>query len=180
MDDEDPISELARFLREGAGEDLRSEAEITEIETHIARLRNRSLADLARQAMHRGDELTVVAHGRSARGLPVFVGTDYLILETADNLIDVRLERVVLTVTRRPAGGRSGTGGSATLKARLSEYEQTKEPVRLVAGDIAEDISCSIEVVAADHVVCRTDDGQDVVVPLPAISLVIRPLQPNR
>lgn len=169
----DPYEELARELRLGPGRDMQREAELTELETHIARLRRRTLAELAIEAMHRGDTITVTLAGRSITGTPAFVGTDYMVLETPTEVVDVRLDRVILTVVRRPRGGHRVQGGSRTMKARLAEYEQTGEPVRVVCDTAGEEISGRIRIAASDHLLVDTSDGQRVV-PIAAVGLVVR------
>lgn len=179
MPDEDPLDELARLLRSGAGAEMRAEAEAVELETHLMRLRRRSVADVAREAMHRGDRLTVMARGHTFSGDPVFVGKDYMVIETTTEIYDVRLDRVALAVTRRTEGGHSVRGGSVTFRARLAEYEQTGETVRLVASGIPHELDGRILVVATDHVVVGSSDGEQVVA-LGALDLIIRPRPPTR
>lgn len=170
----DPYDDLARELRRGAGAEMREEAEITELETRQGRLRRRRLADVAAEAMHRGDRVTVEIRDRRLVGTAVFVGDDYLTLETATEVADVRLDRAVLWVARRPAGGHASRGGSRTLRARLGEYEHTGETVTVVAPAIPAETAGQISVAAVDHVLVSTTDGE-VVVPLPLIELVVRP-----
>ncbi len=113
---------------------------------------------------------------RSLQGEVVHVGSDYLTIETAHSVADVRLGSAVLKAVARPEGGRDLVRGSVTLKARLSEYEQTGEPVTLVLED--GEIDGRILVVAVDHVLVD-DQSNDLYVPLAMIQAAIRP-RPGR
>ena len=170
---EDPIEELARELRQGAGAELRAEAEITEMETHLGRLRRRSLADVAGEAMNRGDTITVISADRTITGSLEFVGSDYVIVQTASEMVDARLTLCAFSLTRRRSGGHLTRSGSKTMKARLAEYEQTGEPLQLLAPSLGVNATGRISVGATDHIVL-TADGVELFVPTDQIALVIR------
>jgi hypothetical protein len=167
--------DLARELRQGAGAEMRAEAEIVEQETHLGRLRKRSLADVARDAMHRGDAAIVEIGGRVLRGHLAHAGVDYIVIETDEHAVDVRLVAVAIRFDPSPQGGHSSPGGSRTLRARLSEYEQTGEELTVVAPGIGVEVSGAIAVAASDHLVVRRSDQTSVHVPTGAVALVIRP-----
>lgn len=171
----DPFDELARELRRGVGAEWRDEAEITELETRLGELRRRNLSDLAREAMHRGDVITVTVGARALTGSVMFVGRDYLVVKTPSVTADVRLDRALLTISRQPVGGHTTRGGSATFRARLAEYEHTGEPVgfHLIGG--AGNLSGRIVVAAGDHCTVRTSDDQDVHLPVALIEMITRP-----
>ena len=114
----DPLEELARELRQTVGAELRAEAEITEHETQIGRLRRLGMSDVARAAMHRGDVVSLITATHTITGTPVYVGKDYLVCETQTEIVDAPFERVVIRVERRPEGGHTTRGGSITFKAR--------------------------------------------------------------
>ena len=171
----DPLEELARELRQTVGAELRAEAEITEQETHVGRLRKLGMADVARAAMHRGDLVSLITATRTITGVPVYVGKDYLVCQTPTEIVDAPFERVVIRVERRPAGGHTTRGGSITFKARLSELEQTGETVVLTTADAGVDVRGRIAIVAADHCIIEDPDGPRLHVPISQIALVIRP-----
>ena len=102
------------------------------------------------------------------------VGKDYLSVDTPTEHIDARLDRVALVVAPNPAGGLDPRGGSITFKARLSEFEQTGEPVEIVAARLEASVAGRIQVVAEDHVVMIDRDQTSTVIPVGAIDLVIR------
>lgn len=180
-DDNDELDAIARQLRWGpAGAELRAEAEETERESHQRRMRRRALSDVVATVAHRGDLVTVLTGGRALTGTVVAGGNDFLTLETGDLEVDVRLAAAVLRVERRSSGGVSTLGGSRTLHARLAEYEQTGEPVTLVAPSLDFEKSGRVAVVATDHVLLLDGDGAECYLPLAAVTLVLRRRPPRR
>ena len=173
-DADDPYEELARELRQGVGAEWRDEAEITERETHLGSLRKRRLEDVAREAMHRGDIVTAMVAGRSAKGSVMFVGTDYLVLQTTSQTLDIVLHRAVLRIEARPGGGHTTRGGSATFKARLAEYEQTGEPVTLHLMGGASQQTERILVAAVDHCITEDAEGARSHTPIALIEMISR------
>jgi hypothetical protein len=176
---EDPLEGLARELRQGAGAELRAEAESAELETEIGRLRHRSSSDVAREAAMRGDRVSMVIQGRTITGRVVHVGKDYLSVETPTEHADARLDRIALVLTPSRQGGVTPRGGSITFKARLSEYEQTGETVELVATGLAFSVRGTVDVVATDHVIVRDVDGTRTSLPAELIDLALRPRRPR-
>lgn len=171
----DPLEELARELRETVGAELRAEAEITEQETHIGRLRKLGMSDVARAAMHRGDLVSLITATRTITGFPVYVGRDYVVCQTPTEVVDAPFERAVIRVERRPEGGHTTRGGSITFKARLSELEQSGEMVTITTADAALEVRGRIAIVAADHCIVEDPEGPRMHIPISQIALVIRP-----
>lgn len=171
----DPFGELAAELRLGAGEELRAEAELDEAETEIGRRRRRTVADLARRAMHRGDTVTVHVAGLTLSGVVDAVGLDYLVLLTPATAADVRLDAAVLRISPAPSGGHDARPGSATFAARLAEYEQTGEDLTLHLATDPPSVVGSVAVAAGDHVLVSSPGAGDVVIPLPLVVAVTRP-----
>ena len=85
----DEFDELARSLRQGAGREWREEAAADEQLTELQRRRARTLADVAREAMHRGDRVTVEVAGLRLAHPVIAVGVDYLVLDDGDGVVDV-------------------------------------------------------------------------------------------
>lgn len=176
---DDPIEELARDLRQGVGSELWAEAEATEFDTNIGRLRRLDLADVARSAMHRGDIVSLVTATATITGIPVFTGRDYLVVQTPSEIVDAPFERVLIKVEAQPAGGHTTRGGAITFRARLGEYEQTGETVTIIAADTGVELTGRIAVVATDHCVVEDLDGGRTHVPISQVSMVVRP-RPDR
>lgn len=171
---DDDLGELARLLREGAGSDLRAEAAEDEELTEVGRRRRRRLADVARQAMHRGDLVTVRAGGLQLNHPVVAVGSDYLTMESDDRMIDVRLESATLEVESRPSGGISARPGSATFRARLAEHEQDGAEVEIVDAS-GHTVGGRLAVVAADHIVVAGERSSYVPIAVVAVVFSRRP-----
>jgi hypothetical protein len=176
---EDPLVRLARELRQGAGAEIKAEAEAVELDVERARLRRRTLREVAGETAARGDRVSVVAPGRTITGEIRHVGRDYLSVETLTEIVDARLEAVVMAITPSTTGGFSGRGGAVTFRARLAEFEQTGEWVELIASRILHVVRGVVAVVADDHVVARDEGGVSTVFPLALVDLVIRPLPPR-
>lgn len=173
------LDDLARQLRQGAGEDLRAEAAADEELTHLQRLRRLSLAEAARAAMHRGDGVTASAGGLTLAHPIVAVGDDYLTMEDQEGWIDIRLMEAVLTVVPKPAGGRSGRPAAATFRARISEHEQERGAVEVVTSS-GERTAGHLEVVGADHLVLVGPDGERTYIPLRSVAVVLSRFPPRR
>jgi hypothetical protein len=175
--EQDPFEELAREMRLGPGAEMRAEAEVVEQETHQGRLRHRSLGDVARHWAARGDITTITIGDTTLTGRVIHLGSDYLTLETQTQLVEIRLDRAMVRVQPQPTGGVQLGRGSVTFTARLAEFEQTGEPVTVVAG--SHHVSGFIEVGAVDHVVVTDETGEQTFIPHNLIERVIRP-RPGR
>jgi hypothetical protein len=86
--DEDPLTSLARELRQTVGSELRAEAEAAELDAETGRLRRRDLAQMAREAAQRGGLVSIVTASRTVTGTTVHVGKDYLSIETSTEVAD--------------------------------------------------------------------------------------------
>jgi hypothetical protein len=141
----------------------------------------RSVHDVARDLMHRGDTIEAVAAGRSFTGPIEFVGDDFVELRTANGRVDVRtvqsdgrgetMAPVVLRVVHKArAGGHRGVPGATTLRARLLEREASSRPAVLGSVLLADEVRGHVGV-GRDHVTIR-GEGPDTVVPLTWVSWV--------
>jgi hypothetical protein len=170
----DPLDELGGELRRKLGAEVRAEAEITEWETEQGRRRHRRMEDIARESMHRGDQVAAEAAGFRVAGQVIAAGRDYLTIDDGRQEADVRLAAVTLRRRRMPRGGRSGMPGSLTLRARMTEYELTGELVTVVATALPEAVEGRIEVVAADHVAFTDREGGEWYLPIDSVVAVLR------
>jgi hypothetical protein len=89
----------------------------------------RSLADIARDAMHRGDTVTFAFVSHTWSGEVVAVGRDLACLDTGDTRVDLRLAADAPFVLRVRAGdavgGRRDEGALTTFTARLRDLDDT-------------------------------------------------------
>ena len=119
----------------------------------------RSLADLAREYLHRGDTVEVYVAGARFRGLLSRVGDDWLRVETDGGAADVFLGAgvVLRRVVRARAGGRRDDGTVRTFRARLLELEAEGAPVIVSAPSFDSDLRGYLTV-GADHIIVTDDD----------------------
>ena len=159
------LDDLASELRRRVGPEWRADAEAAEREAARAARRRRSVADVARIHMARGDEVVLALPGRRFAGAVRAAAGDLVALDTPTGRVDVRVTGpVTLTVTRASAGaGREPRAGAGSFLARLRELEMEARPVRLGLSGHAEELSGRLAVAADDHVVLDTGEGEVVV-----------------
>ena len=148
-------------MRQGAGEELRADAEENERLAAQAARRNASLADVARDAMFRGDKVALRFAEHTVSGQVVHASGDLVTIEGAAGTVHVNLGvPVTLTVVESNAGeGRTPEQGVDSLRARLFELELAETEVELRAVGFDGTVRGRVAVVATDHVVLRTGDG---------------------
>ncbi len=174
--DEQILADLARYLRQGIGQEWRAELEAAEIEIHQHRLRGRTMRDVAEMLLHRGDLVTLQTGTLQLTGEVMGSGRDYLTMNTENLCVDARLDRISLRVARRTAGGAEARGAAPTWRARLTELEMTQEAVELYAPSLPEPRKGRIRVVSMDHLWLVEPTGTDCYLPLEELAVVIRPL----
>jgi hypothetical protein len=139
----------------------------------------RSLLDLLREGMHRGDTISLSL----PLGTPTFtgcvtaVGDDLVTLTLPDGPVDVRCDAeapVVVRVTERARSG--GTRGDTvtTFRARLLELEMSERDVEVGVRATADVVRGKL-VVGRDHVILHDRDGVDTAIALAAVAWVRRP-----
>lgn len=176
----DPNSEdeawnnLARFLRQGVGQEWRAEMEATEFESRQQRLRKRSLQTVANMLLHRGDRVTILAGSLQFAGVVTECGGDYVTLDTGQHCVHARLQRIGLAVTRRPSGGGQASGVAPTWRALLVELELSSEPVELYGVTLGHSRRGRIKVVSEDHVWLVEPADVNCYLPIEEIAVIIR------
>jgi hypothetical protein len=125
------------------------------------------------RAMHGGDRVTVSCQAGRWSGQLWAVGDDYLVLEAVDVWIEAHLPSIGLEMEPARSGGRSGSPASATWRARLTELELEGTVVSVLAPQANVEVTGTIEVVAADHIVVATGDRKTVL-PITLIAVVLR------
>jgi hypothetical protein len=86
---------------------------------------DRTLLDVARELMHRGDTVAIEMADTMFTGIVVAVGGDYLQLLTSGGPVDVCIggtPLVLRVLERASAGGCRVIPGSQTFRARLLEH----------------------------------------------------------
>lgn len=171
----DDFDDLAGELRRRVGHEFREEAEEVERLSDLQRRRRATLADVALDAMHRGDAVTVRSAAATWTGELTAVGDDYLSLRAVNVIIEVPLDAIALEVVASRAGGRSGRPASLTWKARLAELATSGEVVTLLAPDLGVEVTGPIELVARDHVVVSGGTAKSYI-PLGSQTILLRSL----
>src|SRR5699024_3984673 len=131
-------------------------------------LRRRSLPDVARELVNRGDRVSVVAGRQTLAGEFIHAAGDLACLLTRVGHVDLNLEvpLVMRVVERVTSGGRSPVGGAQSFKARIAEHEAAGFPVELGGQVPGGELTGRIEAVATDHLVLAELNGYSSVVPL--------------
>jgi hypothetical protein len=139
----------------------------------------RSLLDLLRECMHRGDTiaLTLPFAMVTFTGCVTGVGDDFVTITFPDGPVDVRGDDDASLVVRVSARARSGgTRGDAltTFRARLLELEMGEREVEVGMRATADVVRGQLTV-GRDHVILHDRDAVDTMIALAAVAWVRRP-----
>jgi hypothetical protein len=139
--------------------ELRAEAEEYERLAALDLLRGRTLADVARELVGRGDVVAVTVGARTFVGPVVHAAADLACVRAAAEDVDVNLPATaaIRIVERSRSGGWRGAGPDS-FKARLFEHERGGAPVEV--GWAAERLVGVVRAVAVDHAVVDDADGR--------------------
>ncbi len=163
---EDDMDKVASFM------DAEVRAEQAEYEAMAlqAHWRSRSVADVARELMIRGDQIEVVTATRHLSGTMHHVGADFCVMATPAGPVDVSLSTLTsLRVVRLVrAGGRPPGSGANTLRARMTEHQTSKTPLTVLLTD-GEVVAGMVDAAAPDHLLLRTATGH-LAVPWPVVA----------
>lgn len=142
--------------------ELRAEAAAYEELAAKDRLRGRTLADVAAEALARGDVVAVAVAGRTFTGSVTYAAGDLLCLRTAaGDEVDVRLGGDVALRVVRPvrAGGCTRPPGPSGFAARLAEHEAAGTLLEIGTRTPASGLVGRVDAVAVDHVVVTDVEG---------------------
>lgn len=134
----------------------------------------RTLVDIARECMHRGDTVTLTTAHVALRGAIRAVGPETLRLLDDDGVVDVQLADdspfVLRVVARARSGGSRCIDDACAFRARLLEHE-TVDSVEL--GTYAfPDVLVGELRVGADHVRVRSRDAGDAFLAMRTVAWV--------
>lgn len=169
--DPDVAAAGARYRAE-----LRAEAAAYEELAARDRLRERTLADVACEALARGDIVAVTVPGRTFTGEVLHAAGDLACLRTrGGEEVDVALGGAVAirVVEAVRAGGHRPGASPTTFAARLAEHEAAGCLVEIGARAPEAGVIGRIEAVAPDHVVVALPDGGRWFVARAAIDYVL-------
>lgn len=170
------LKALGEDLRRRFDQEIRDDAAEDERLTEQRRLRHRRLTDAAADSMNRGDTVTVISGDRSLSGTLVASQGDVAVLDTGRQVVDINLEGPVLIRVdeRANTGGVVGSSEPRSFRARLAEYEQSGEPVEIIAASSNDALHGRIAVVATDHAVVQDATNRDWFLPLASIGMIVR------
>jgi hypothetical protein len=126
---------------------------------------DRSLLDVLRECMHRGDTITVCSGRVTFTGRVAAVGDDLLALAAPDGRVDVHCDTdapLVVRIAERARTGGTRGDAATTFRARLLDLEMvdgevevgTRAPGDVVRGRLT---------VGRDHVIVQDGDGEAVI-----------------
>lgn len=162
-DGSDWLASVGAELRSRIGDEFRAEAEAEERAVAALRVRHRSLADVAVELMHRGDEVTASLGLSTVVGRVIHVASDLATLLTSrDAVLHVRLEApLVLCRNPEPAPGRGRPRdpmGCDSFLALLRALSLALSPVRIETPGPVRATTGHITTVAVDHLVFSAAD----------------------
>lgn len=137
-------------------------------------LHERSLLDVVRECMHRGDTVSVRFAPRVFSGCVRAVGVDLFSLDLVEGRVDVaaaRGARFILRVEARARSGGARGDDVTTMRARLLELETARCDVE-VGVDAGDAVRGQLSI-GRDHVLVRSAASHDTVVPIGAVSWVL-------
>ncbi len=150
--------------------EVRAEQAAYEAMALQAEWRARSLTDVVRELVVRGDTIDMTTAGQTIAGTVVHAGADYAVVDGPRGYCDVALAVLTtLRVTQRSRdGGNSPARGAATLRARMTEHETAEAPltILLATGEMLEG---RVRAAASDHLLLEDRRGA-VVIPWRALA----------
>jgi hypothetical protein len=160
-------------------EEWRSEQEAATDDAAEQWRHSRTLLDLARDHMHRGDRVAITVAGHRCAGVIIEVARDRIALldevvpgeeRRADVHVVDSIPLTLRVVERARAGGRSGAH-TATFRARLLELEAAGAPVAVSTAVDTEAFVGTLSV-GTDLVVIAATVGVETVIALSAVASV--------
>jgi len=134
----------------------------------------RSLVDVVRDCMHRGDRVTFVLSSTTVAGAVVAVGTDVARVATVEGAVDVAISSASPVVVRVAPGRNPGTRGDGTVTTFAARLRELDGAVVDVAANDGDELRGRLRR-GRDHV--RVDDGDRGSAYVPIGSVVwVRPV----
>ncbi|MEX1007208.1 MAG: hypothetical protein WD271_05120 [Acidimicrobiia bacterium] len=135
----------------------------------------RTLLDVVRECMHRGDTLALRLPHATFTGRVCAVGDDIVALDVLGySRVDVRVTAhtplVARVLERARAGGTRGEGVT-TFRARLFELEMDERDIELGAHGAGEIVRGRLQV-GNDHLISHDREGSETLIALAAVAWV--------
>ncbi len=132
----------------------------------------RTLGDVARELMHRGDNVAVLSNGTAFSGRIIEVGRDVVVVATVLGKVDIHLEApVMLRVVERAKSGGTRGGGVNSFRARMAEREMDGDEV-IVGTVLTRHTLRGAIMLGRDHLHVRDRFGAETYVRLADITYV--------
>lgn len=176
----DHDDELSSELRQRVGEEFRADAEEGERLAELARLRGRSLGELAAELRDRGDRIRLTAAGRSFVGTIDDSGKDHCTLRTQAGTVEVAFGgRPVHLIVEEPHATDvpDRRPYAATFRSRLRELEMDGHEIEIGAAGMPDALRGRIAAVAQDHIVVDDPDARRWYVTWESIGYVFIPTE---
>lgn len=172
----DRFDELGEELRSSVGGELAADAAEAEHDARLLELRSRTFAEVAAEAMQRGDLVRVGTAAQGFVGAVAYARNDLLTLVNDELEADVNLAGPIYleTLTEAHGAGVDVSAGTGSFRARLSEIEQLDEYVEVVAPTIGMVMIGQVTAVAADHVMLTDADGSTWFCSIAHVAVVLR------
>lgn len=155
-------------------EEWRAEQDATTRDAAEQWQHSRTLLDIAREFMHRGDRVAITVAGHRTVGVVIEVADDRIALLERERRTDIRvtdaLPLMINVIEKARAGGRTGAP-AANFRARLLELEMTGDRV-VVATAVRPDPFIGVLTVGTDLVVIALAGDNEIVVALSAVAFV--------
>ena len=176
MSGESPID---RALERRLDAEIRTEMAAAEREADVLASKRRTINDVARGSVDRGDSLTVSAGGAEFSGIGVYARGDLMTLAAPSAMIEVNLSSVdwIRVDVRAKAGGRSSPVEAESFPARLGLLELTRELVTVVGRLGTYKVDGRIAAVARDHAAIVAVDTTEWFVQIAGIAFVVRQIK---
>lgn len=171
-EDDPGIRRAHQELRDAA----RLEAEEDERQAALLAARSRRMADVAFEAMSRGDQIAAGVGDRMFTGQVVYAVGDLMTLEAAGATVDFNLDgplRLRVIHSARSGGG-TRRDGPGSFRGRLLELETERGDVEVGSPVLPDGLRARLQVAAQDHLVLRDATGAEWFVPLSWIGYVAR------
>ena len=136
----------------------------------------RTLLDVVRECMLRGDTIALRLGDITFTGLVQAIGDDLIALAAADGRVDVRVDEhtpLVMRVHERARAGGTRGNAATTFRARLLELEMDGLDVE-IGADVAGGIVYGAITVGRDHVIVHQDEQAETVIALAAVAWIRR------
>lgn len=178
--DGDPLDPHDPGLSRRVEREMRAHLADAEREAAQLAARRRTLADITRRAVERGDLITVSVGGRAVTGTGIYARRDLLTVATTQALVEVNVGAIEWIRVDRAgvSGGRTSPDEAESFEARLRLLELGAETIELLGCHGRLRVRGKLSAVGRDHVAVTASDGKVWYTPLSQVAALLRALPP--